>query len=199
LRTSRSHTGDVNGDIDLLPGERLLWSGMPVRHPVFDRNDLLLVPVTLAWFGFAVFWETGVIREDWLLGELWGIPFLLIGLYLVAGRLVVRVLRHRSTRYVVTDRRVVEISTSPRPARTEAYLNQLAPPVLNTADGTVGSIAFGSFPSMIESAQELSGPRRRDRGPRRIVLREIGRPRRVRDLIAEAQQQMSGQGLGGQS
>jgi hypothetical protein len=176
-------------DIRLRHSEKLLWSGKPERHPVFTYVDILLVPFSLLWAGFAVFWELDVIASDGpLFMRLWGIPFLLVGLYIVAGRFLVRVLRSRTTRYVVTNRRVIETVSWPRRRVTEAYLRDLPPPVMDhTDDGARGSVAFGSFPGFLQSVTDAMAYHDPRLGPRPIVLRDIPRPRRVYDLITEAQ------------
>lgn len=82
--------------------------------------------------------------------------------------------------------RLIEISDSPRQRRAEAYLRDLAPPVFKTKDATVGSIAFGSFPTLSDAIAESVGWGHRGRA-RPMVLREISHPRHVRDIIAGAQ------------
>jgi hypothetical protein len=107
--------GVVDGDVvDLLPGERLRWEGRPVRHRLFRSADALLVPFSIVWWVFAIFWEVSVLvsivtSDDGppvFFGFI-GIPFTLIGLYLVVGRFAVRAVASRRTRYAVTDWRVV--------------------------------------------------------------------------------------------
>ena len=39
---------------DLLPGERILWEGRPVRHRLLRPPDALLVPFRIRWCGLAV-------------------------------------------------------------------------------------------------------------------------------------------------
>jgi hypothetical protein len=185
------HNPGVYDDLHLVTGERLLWSGSPQRQPVFDAGDLVAVPLSLVWCAFAVFWEFGVVSSGApIFMRIWGVPFIVFGVYMVVGRLVLRVWQLRSTTYAVTNRRVIETIRRPRLRVTEAYLRNLPPPVMKTRDdGATGSIAFGSFPGVAESLAEMSfnGRRRSARGPRAIVLREIALPWQVRDIIASAQ------------
>jgi hypothetical protein len=185
------HNPGVYDDLCLVAGERVLWSGGPQRQPGFDSADAVAVPVSLVWCAFAIFWEFGVVNSGApIFALIWGIPFILFGVYLVVGRLVVRALQLRSTTYAVTNRRVIETIRRPRPRVTEAYLRNLPPPVVKMRDDeAIGSIAFGSFPGLADSLAEmgLTARRRRTRMPRAIVLREIAHPGQVRDLIASVQ------------
>ncbi len=81
-----AQTGDVYDELNLLHGERVLWSGEPARHPVFDRADLPLIPALLVLLGIGLV-------EAWT--SLSGsashrLPFvivgLVVGLYLTLGR-----------------------------------------------------------------------------------------------------------------
>lgn len=117
----------------LQPGERLLWTGRPARYPFFDATDVVMVPASLLWCGFAVFWEYEVLHSGAsIFAVLWGAAFILMGLQFVVGRLVVRALRLRSTRYTLTDRRLIESADRPRKRTTETYLRDLPPPVVRT-------------------------------------------------------------------
>jgi hypothetical protein len=98
----------------LFPGERLLWTGRPVRGLRFMRRDWLLVPFSLAWAGFMIFWNVSV----WSMGApleftLFGIFFLLAGLYLVAGRFAVDALVRARSVYGVTNRRILILRRAP--------------------------------------------------------------------------------------
>jgi hypothetical protein len=134
---------DVAGH--LRPGERLIWWGQPGQGVRFGPRDGLLVPFSLLWGGFAVFWETSV----WRTGapaffRLWGVPFVLVGLYLVAGRFVVDAWLRANTHYAVTDQRVLILRTG-RFASFIALRREALPDIRLTecADGS-GTIRFGA-------------------------------------------------------
>lgn len=91
-----------------LRGEPLLWSGRPDPNVLFARNDLYLVPFTLLWGGFAIFWNVMVWRGHApVFFRFWGIPFLLIGIYLIAGRFFVKRNRKRGLEYALTRSRAL--------------------------------------------------------------------------------------------
>ncbi|HXI21259.1 MAG TPA: PH domain-containing protein [Gemmatimonadales bacterium] len=93
---------------DLESGERFLWTGQPEPGLRFQAADLFLVPFSLFWGGFAVFWEYSVIQARApLVFRLFGVPFVLLGLYLVVGRFFTDARRRARTFYALTDRRVI--------------------------------------------------------------------------------------------
>jgi hypothetical protein len=94
-------------DKELLNGEKVLWKGSPNPKKIFTKADFLLIPLSIMWGGFAVFWEYSIlsIRAPFFF-KLWGIPFVLIGLYFIFGRFFWKAYRKSKTLYVVTNKRV---------------------------------------------------------------------------------------------
>jgi hypothetical protein len=92
----------------LEPGERLLWNGQPNPRMYMFRGGWLLLPFSILWFGFAIFWEATVILSGApILFWLWGVPFLLIGFYMTVGRFWMAAREAARTFYGVTNRRIL--------------------------------------------------------------------------------------------
>ena len=104
----------------LLPGERLIWTGLPAPGVRLRAIDWLLIPFSLMWGGFAIFWEAaalgiGVLGASSgsavggfaLLFPLWGLPFVAIGLFLIFGRFALDSWLRGGVAYALTDQRVI--------------------------------------------------------------------------------------------
>jgi Bacterial PH domain len=93
---------------ELGPGEQVLWSGQP-RHGVILRgSDALMIPFSLLWAGFSVFWLVSAAQSGAPLPfVLFGVPFVLVGVYIVIGRFFVEAKQRQSTYYAVTPQRII--------------------------------------------------------------------------------------------
>jgi len=105
------------------PGEKLLWSGQPKQGVRLQAGDLFMVPFSLMWGGFAFFWEASVLGLTRITTHtkqpvenaggipifmaLWGIPFVVIGLYMIFGRFFYDAALRNKTWYGITDRRLI--------------------------------------------------------------------------------------------
>lgn len=87
-------------------GESLLWSGQPSSRLIFRPADAFVIPFSLVWCGFAVFW-TIMAAQVSVLFALFGIPFVLVGLMLVFGRFVYDVRLRKNTYYGITKERIL--------------------------------------------------------------------------------------------
>jgi hypothetical protein len=125
-------------------GESLLWTGIPRQGIIFSGRDAFLLPFSLMWGGFAIFWEVTAIRMGApLFFLLWGIPFVIIGLYLIFGRFLVDAKIRSKTLYGLTDHRVIIVSgIFSRTVKSLQLKTLLDVTLRESGDGT-GTITFG--------------------------------------------------------
>ncbi len=128
----------------LLEGERIVWSGRPVQGTLFMARDWFLVPFSIFWCGFAIFWEASVLGSNApALFALWGIPFIVVGLYLTLGRFTIDAWLRRNTRYAVTNRRIIIARSDPFPKLTSISLERMPELQLTEWPDGRGTIRFG--------------------------------------------------------
>lgn len=89
--------------------EFVLWKGKPEKGRIFTSHDFLMIPFSIVWFGFAIFWETGVLSSGAYLFGLFGIPFIIIGLYLTVGRFIHASYLRKRTFYVITNKKIIRL------------------------------------------------------------------------------------------
>ncbi len=133
--------------------ERLLWAGQPRQGVRLRAQDALQIPFSLLWGGFALFWEYQTLTiaakapgPVAVVFPLFGLPFVLIGLYMIFGRFFVDARSRARTFYGVTNERVLIISglfaaqTKSLPLRSLGELS-----LTQHADGS-GTLSFGPAP-----------------------------------------------------
>jgi hypothetical protein len=129
----------------LLTGERILWSGRPGQGLLLTGRDALLIPFSLMWGGFAIFWEATALTQPNTqpFFGLWGIPFVLIALYLVAGRFLLDAWIRGGMVYAVTNRRILISRSGPFGKLTALSLDRLPDASISESAGGRGTIRFG--------------------------------------------------------
>lgn len=144
---------------ELSVGESLLWSGRPKQGLLLRGSDALLIPFSLLWGGFAIFWEFSAYSSGApAFFLLFGSVFVLIGLYFIVGRFFVDALMRKHTYYGVTNDRVLILSGFPVRKTKSLNLKTLTDiSFSNKADGT-GSITFGTQHPMAGWMSGLSWP-----------------------------------------
>jgi hypothetical protein len=140
---------------ELMSGESILWAGQPRGSVIFHKEDSFLIPFSLFWGGFAIFWEASVLRLSWnhsngpaSLFILWGIPFVVVGQYLIWGRFVYAGWLKRRTYYAVTNRRVLVIQNGWKRQIAAAYIDSLPSLIKEGGSNGIGILRFGPSQSM---------------------------------------------------
>lgn len=119
---------------ELTSGENVLWAGRPAQSAIFHREDLYLIPFSLLWGGFAMFWEAAVmgfatfgkaVNHAPAFFQLWGIPFVVAGQYLIWGRFLYSAWLKQRTYYAVTDRRVIAVQNNWGRRVASSYIDTL--------------------------------------------------------------------------
>lgn len=171
---------------ELASGERLLWSGRPQAGVLFRASDAFLVPFSLLWCGFAVFWEISAIRGGTpFFFRLFGVPFVLFGLYLVFGRFLADAWQRGRTFYGVTDRSVILVTAGARRTVKRLALRTMSDVSLQEGTGGRGTITFGPAPPFHSWFGGGGWPKS---GHAAVPCFErIENPRTVYDLITGAQ------------
>ena len=146
----------------IAPGEQALWWGRPRQGFVLRGSDAFAIPFSLLWCGFVIFWEASVVSSDKAPGffVLWGIPFVLIGIYMVIGRFFSEAWQRSKTYYALSSDRVLIVSGVFSRTIKSLSLNTLSDVTLTEGRDGKGSITFGPqspFRSMFGGASSWPG------------------------------------------
>jgi hypothetical protein len=176
---------------ELLPGERLLWSGRPAQSWVPRLRDAMTIPVGLVWGVIAVSFVFGALTDP---GEnapllLCGLPFGLAALGMIVLPFVSTVLARRRTFYGLTNQRLLIVSTVWRRHVRALNLRTLSEVQLSTrADGR-GTLTFGA-PGQMFGALPNGWPWATRFGP--AMFENIPQAREVYQHIHAAQARLLG-------
>jgi hypothetical protein len=183
---------------ELLNDEIVLWSGQPLRSVVFHRSDWYAIPFNLLWGGFAIFWEAGATNhspfsslksDNALFFALWGIPFVIMGQYLIWGRFLYAAWKKGSTYYAVTTRRVLVVTSGATRKSVSSYLRTIDSISITVRQDGIGMLEFSPEPERLVTAWNARPSRRGlelDIDLSRLVFYDIPDARRVYELIQTA-------------
>lgn len=152
----------------LHPDETLLWVGQPYTTRSFRPNPFMVI-FMLFWFGFAVFWTVTASAAGGFFG-LFGIPFLLIGGFMLYTLLIGQKKQLKQTVYAVTSRRAIILSTDRKGTGcTEFLFSRLSHVTMDEVSGTTGTIRF--LPEMPYYGASYESPRMRRNQAAGVELR----------------------------
>lgn len=182
----------INYDIEnelrtnLGSGEKLIWTGKPKTGILFRSSDAFLIPFSLLWGGFAVFWESTVFVTDApMLFKLWGIPFVLAGIHIVIGRFFIDAKKRANTIYGITTDRVIIKSGVLSTDIKSLNIKTLSDITINQKNDNSGTITFSASDTRYSMMQGLDWPGVKQ-PPRLEFIEDV---RSVYDKIIELQRQ----------
>lgn len=115
---------------------------------MFTASDFFLIPFSIFWGGFSLFWERAAITQGGpSFFPLFGVPFVAIGLYLIAGRFAVDAWLRTRMFYALTNRRALISRSSPFAQFTAVSLANIPELKLSPGRNGRGTIRFGAAPS----------------------------------------------------
>jgi hypothetical protein len=171
---------------ELAPQEKLLWVGQPRQGLLLRSADAFLIPFSLLWGGFAVFWEASVVRTGApFFFKLWGVPFVLVGVYIVLGRFFVDARQRRRTFYGVSNQRVIIVAGLFGRSIQSLDLGSLPGLSLDERTSGQGTISFGTGQWPYAWMQGTGWPT--GRGRYAPCFDSIADARQVYELIRRAQ------------
>jgi hypothetical protein len=137
--------------------ERVLWHGAPPSGLLLRREDVFLIPFSMLWFGFALFWQASVMgligggtryAEPPTFVLIVGFFFVCIGLYFAFGRFAWDAYVRGGTRYALTNRRAL-IQTVGVFGQVESFALTPSSEITSSEDsGGYGTITFGQTPRL---------------------------------------------------
>lgn len=152
---------------ELGPGEAVLWFGQPAQGVVLRASDAFVVPFTVLWCGFAIFWTVGASRASGVFG-LFGLPFVCLGIYITVGRFFADAATRARTIYAVTNRRLIVMRTGRRRSCQSTDFRGLGSLGIKEQSKGRATITFGqgsafplgmTIPAGWPMASQMQGPR----------------------------------------
>jgi hypothetical protein len=157
-----------------------------------------MIPFSLIWGGFAFFWEAGVLGLIPLGGKnghahpapifmaIFGIPFCVIGFYLIFLRFFADAFIRRKTWYGITDKRVIVLKSAFTTNVNSIDYASLTNLNLTERKDNSGDILFG-FPSSMQAWANSGWPQSR-RYPQTPGFYLLPDARQIYNRIREIQQ-----------
>jgi len=138
---------------DLISGENILWAGKPGSSLSSSKGSMFIILFGIFWLGFALFWEYMAILEylesGVIIMSLFGIPFVIIGLFLVFGIPFYIRSKKKNTYYAVTNKRIIILSLkrNTKDVQTE-FIKEIKGINKTIKRNGIGTIVFGNNPAL---------------------------------------------------
>ena len=124
--------------------EKLLWTGQPKKGIIFQTADIFLIPFSIVWFAFAIFWTIGTTSAGApFFFTIFGLLFVFIGLIFVFGRFIIDAIKREHTYYGITQNRIIIKSGVFNKNIKSINIRTLSDIELNERNNGMGTISFG--------------------------------------------------------
>jgi hypothetical protein len=140
-------------------GEKLVWAGKPKKGILFSSTDIILIPFSMLWGGFAIAMEILVIIAHVWIAIILIFPFVVVGLQLMIGRFFFDARKRARTIYGLTrDRLIIKTGEGEQAVKSMPIASMSDMTLDLKKDGT-GSIQFGlgEFMSVKMSGSDMAG------------------------------------------
>jgi hypothetical protein len=129
---------------ELLPGERLIWTGKPGKGLLLRSSDWFLIPFSFVWFGGVLSSSNfSILRLDQFSVDFFMIPFYLVGIYMSFGRFIIDMVQRANTIYGVTNNRILTRSGLFSKTTSSVPIKSLYEISINENKNKRGTIRFG--------------------------------------------------------
>ena len=170
---------------ELEPREKLLWFGRPKQGVIFRGSDAFMIPFSLLWGGFAIFWEvTAATSGAPPFFLLFGGFFVFIGLYFIFGRFWGDSAQRKKTYYGITNERVLILSGLFQKQVKSLNLKTLSDVSVSEKASGQGTITLGPTSFMESMYGGMAWPGVPQGAPK---LEAIEEAKRVYNILREAQ------------
>jgi hypothetical protein len=94
--------------LELSKDEKIVWEGKPKQGIVLRYTDIALIPFSIIWTIATLIFELVSFEPDFpIYLSIIGIPFLIIGLFLLIGRYILDTKRRKNIFYWITNKRII--------------------------------------------------------------------------------------------
>jgi len=129
---------------NLLKNEEILWCSQP-ETVLFSSGDFFLIPFSFLWGGFSIFWEASVLTHGApFLFRLFGIPFVIVGLYFIFGRFIYKRIKKKHTYYAVTNKRILILTNLFIKGIEAEFISQITCIDKSVHSNGIGTLKFGN-------------------------------------------------------
>jgi len=137
---SKSKRKSKSIESELMPDEEILWQGHPILSKLFTSQDVILIPFSIVWCFITIpMLISGFLEGNWLFIIL---PHGWVGLYLLFGRFIHKIIRKQHTTYVLTNNRVLILNNLFGKHVQAFQLNRLPSLEKVVGRGGVGNVIF---------------------------------------------------------